>query len=135
MCIHCDNKKDSIFASLRDSLRDKRQLYRENPSIASTCVLQPILLHLYQTSSLRPSVCPIVASANLRLLHSLLYSEHINYTQILGLRERDFINPNNCSGWMDFCFSSISFLSESWGLFEISTFLFLAYKNPIFCSK
>jgi hypothetical protein len=37
-----------------------------------TCVLQPKLVHLYQTSSLLPGPLPIVALATLRLLHSLL---------------------------------------------------------------
>jgi hypothetical protein len=46
--------------------------------------LQPTLAHLYQTFSLLPSPLPIVASASLRLLYSLLYSEHINHIQILG---------------------------------------------------
>jgi hypothetical protein len=50
-----------------------------------TCVLQPTLVHLYQTSSLLPNPFPIVASASLRLLYSLLYSEHINHIQVLGL--------------------------------------------------
>jgi hypothetical protein len=42
------------------------------------------LVHLYQNSSLLPSTFPIVALASLRLLYSLLYSEHINHIQILG---------------------------------------------------
>jgi hypothetical protein len=49
-----------------------------------TCVLQPILIHLYLTSSLLPSHLPMVASASLRLLYLLLYSEHINHFQVLG---------------------------------------------------
>jgi hypothetical protein len=49
-----------------------------------TCVLQPTLVHLYQTSSLLLSLLPIVASATLRLLYLLLYSEHINHIQVLG---------------------------------------------------
>jgi hypothetical protein len=49
-----------------------------------TCVLQSTLVHLYQTSSLLPGLLPIVASANLRLLYSLLYREHINHIQVLG---------------------------------------------------
>jgi hypothetical protein len=52
-----------------------------------TCVLQPTLVHLYQTSSLLPilsSPHPIVASDSLRLLYSVLYSEHINHIQVLG---------------------------------------------------
>jgi hypothetical protein len=42
------------------------------------------LVHLYQTSSLLPDHHPIVASASLRLLYSLLYSGHINHWQVLG---------------------------------------------------
>jgi hypothetical protein len=49
-----------------------------------TCVLQPELIHLYQTSSLLPSHLPIVASVSLRLLYPLLYSGHINHFQVLG---------------------------------------------------
>jgi hypothetical protein len=49
-----------------------------------TCVLQPTLVHLYQTSSLLPSPLAIVASASVWLLNSLLYSEHINHSQALG---------------------------------------------------
>jgi hypothetical protein len=49
-----------------------------------TCVLQPTLVHHYQTFSLLPSPLPIVASASLRLLYSLLNGEHINHTQVLG---------------------------------------------------
>jgi hypothetical protein len=37
------------------------------------------LVHLCQTSSLLPGHLPIVASASLRLLYSLLYSGHINH--------------------------------------------------------
>jgi hypothetical protein len=42
------------------------------------------LVHLCQTSSLLPGHFPIVASAGLRLLYSLLYSGHINHIQDLG---------------------------------------------------
>jgi hypothetical protein len=49
-----------------------------------TCVLQPKLVHLYQTSLLLPGHLPIVASDNLRLLYSLLYSGHINHIEVLG---------------------------------------------------
>jgi hypothetical protein len=49
-----------------------------------TSVLQPTLVHLCQTSSLLPGPLPIVASASLRLLYSLLNSEHINHIQVLG---------------------------------------------------
>jgi hypothetical protein len=44
-----------------------------------SCILQPKLVHLYQTSSLLPSHLTIVASVSLRLLYSLLYSGHIKY--------------------------------------------------------
>jgi hypothetical protein len=49
-----------------------------------TCVLQPKLVHLYQTSSLLSSPLPIVVSASLRVLCSFLYSEHINHIQVFG---------------------------------------------------
>jgi hypothetical protein len=42
------------------------------------------LVHLYQTSLLLPGPLPIVASANLRLLYSLLNREYINHIQVLG---------------------------------------------------
>jgi hypothetical protein len=62
----------------------KRQLYREIPCIVPcTCVLQPTQFHLCQTSSLLPSPLPIVASDSLRLLYSILYSEHISHIQVL----------------------------------------------------
>jgi hypothetical protein len=48
------------------------------------CVLQPIMVHLCETSSLLPSLLPIAASANLRLLYLLLYSEHINHIRIFS---------------------------------------------------
>jgi hypothetical protein len=47
-------------------------------------VLQPKLIHLYQSSSLLFSHLPIVASASLRLLYLFLYSEHINHIQVFG---------------------------------------------------
>jgi hypothetical protein len=47
-------------------------------------VLQPQLVHPYQSSSLFPSPLPIVASASLRLLYSFLYSKHINHIQGFG---------------------------------------------------
>jgi hypothetical protein len=49
-----------------------------------TCVLQPPMVHLYQTSLLLPVPLPIGASASLRLLYLLLYSEHINHIHALG---------------------------------------------------
>jgi hypothetical protein len=42
------------------------------------------LVHLCQTSSVLPSPLHTVASASLRLLYSLLHSEHINHVQVLG---------------------------------------------------
>jgi hypothetical protein len=48
------------------------------------CVFQPILVHLCQISSLLPSPLPIVASASLRLLYLLLYSEHANHIQVFS---------------------------------------------------
>jgi hypothetical protein len=52
--------------------------------LSCTYVLQPTLVHLYQNSSLLPGPLPMVASASLRLLYSLLYSEHIKHFQVLG---------------------------------------------------
>jgi hypothetical protein len=49
-----------------------------------TWVLQPKSVHLYQSFLLLPSPVPIVASASLRLLYSLLYSEHINHIEVFG---------------------------------------------------
>jgi hypothetical protein len=48
------------------------------------CVLQPQLIHFFQSSSLLPSPLPIVAPASLRFLHSFLYSKHINHIQVFG---------------------------------------------------
>jgi hypothetical protein len=42
------------------------------------------LVHLCQNFSLLPDPLPTVASASLRLLYSLLYSEHINHIQDFG---------------------------------------------------
>jgi hypothetical protein len=42
------------------------------------------LVHLFQTSSLLPGCFPIVASASLRLLYSLLNSGHIKHFLVLG---------------------------------------------------
>jgi hypothetical protein len=75
------NKKDIGFLLLwgKDSYTE-----RFLALLPCTCVLQPTLVHFYQTSSLLPSPLPIGASASLRLLYLLLYSEHINHTQVLG---------------------------------------------------
>jgi hypothetical protein len=59
--------------------------YREIPSVVARhmCITTHIsspLPDLFTT----PSPLSIVASANLRLLHLLLYSDHINHIQVLG---------------------------------------------------
>jgi hypothetical protein len=45
-------------------------------------VLQPKLIHFYQTSSLLPNPFPIVVFGSLGLLYSFLWSEHINHIQV-----------------------------------------------------
>jgi hypothetical protein len=76
-----DNKNDIAFLLVWD-----KDSYTERflALLPCSCVLQFILVHLYQISSLLSSPFPIVASASLRLLYLLLYSEHINHIQILG---------------------------------------------------
>jgi hypothetical protein len=76
-----DNKKDILFLLIwgKDSSTE-----RFLALLPCTCVLQWTLVHLCQTSSLLPGPLPIVALASLRLLYSLLYSEHINHIQVLG---------------------------------------------------
>jgi hypothetical protein len=76
-----DNKKNMAFFLVWD-----KDSYTERflALVPCTCVLQTILVHLCQTSSLLPGLLSIVASASLRLLYSLLYSEHINHIQDLG---------------------------------------------------
>jgi hypothetical protein len=76
-----DNKKDIAFLLVCD-----KDSYAEIflALLPCTCALQPILVHLYQTSSLFPGPPPTEASASLRLLYSLLYSVHINHIQVLG---------------------------------------------------
>jgi hypothetical protein len=76
-----DNKKDISLLLVWDKDSYTDQFLALFPC---TCVLQPTLVCFYQTSSLLPGPFPIVASANLRLLYSLLNSEHINYIQVLG---------------------------------------------------
>jgi hypothetical protein len=49
-----------------------------------TCVLQPELVPLYQTSSLLPGHLPIMTSVSLWLLYYLLYTGHIKHFQVLG---------------------------------------------------
>jgi hypothetical protein len=76
-----DNKKNMVVLLVRD-----KESYTERflALLPCTCVLQLTLVLLYQTSSLFPYPFPIVALASLRLLYLLLYSEHINYIQVLG---------------------------------------------------
>jgi hypothetical protein len=76
-----DNKEGTVFSLVSD-----KDSYMERilALLPCTCVLQPSLVLLYQTSSLLPSPLPRVASASLRLLYLLLYSEHINHIQVLG---------------------------------------------------
>jgi hypothetical protein len=76
-----DNKKDIAFLLAWDKDGYIERFLALLPCI---CVLQPRLIHLYQTSSVLPGPLPIVASASLRLLYSLLYSEHIKHFQVLG---------------------------------------------------
>jgi hypothetical protein len=52
--------------------------------IPCKCVLQPTLVHLYQTSSLILGPFHIVAAVSLRLLYLFLYSKHINHIRVLG---------------------------------------------------
>jgi hypothetical protein len=77
-----DNKKGIAFLLVWD----KNNSYTERflALLQCTCVLQPTLVHLYQTSSLLTSPIPIVTSVSLRLLYSLLYSKHTNHIQVLG---------------------------------------------------
>jgi hypothetical protein len=76
-----DNKKDIVFLLLFDK---DNYTVRFLVLLPFTYVLQPTLVYLYQTSSLLPCPLPMVALANLRLLYSLLYNEHINRFQVRG---------------------------------------------------
>jgi hypothetical protein len=58
-----------------------------------TCVLQSTLVHLCRTCSLLPGPLPIVASASLRLLYLLHYSEHINHIEVLGFLPFPYSSP------------------------------------------
>jgi hypothetical protein len=59
-----DIKKDIAFLLVWD-----KDSYTERflALLPCTCVLQPTLVHLYQTSSLLPSSLPIVASASFKI--------------------------------------------------------------------
>jgi hypothetical protein len=76
-----DNKKNMAFLLIWDK---DSYIERFLVLLQCTCVLQPELVHLYQTSALLPGPLLIVASANLRLLYSLLYCEHTNHIEVLG---------------------------------------------------
>jgi hypothetical protein len=76
-----DNKKDIRFLLAWDKDSCTERFLELLPC---TCVLQPKLVHLCQTSSLLPGHFPTVASVILRLLYSLLYSRHIKHFQVLG---------------------------------------------------
>jgi hypothetical protein len=60
-----DNKKDIAFLLVWDKDSYTERLLALFPC---TCVLQPTLVHLCQTSLLLPGSFPIVVSASLRLL-------------------------------------------------------------------
>jgi hypothetical protein len=74
-----DNKKSRAILLVWD-----KDSYTERYLVLLPCtsVLQPTLVHLYQTSPLLPSHLPIVASASLKLLYLLLYSEYINHIPV-----------------------------------------------------
>jgi hypothetical protein len=104
MCIHCFHPQllgrtcSALFSDfVEEKTRDNKEVillllvwdkdsYIEKflTLLPCTCVLQPTLVRLYQTSLLLPGLLPIVASVSVRLLYSLLYSEHINHIQVLG---------------------------------------------------
>jgi hypothetical protein len=48
------------------------------------CVLQPQLIHLFQSSLLLPSLLPMVTLASLKFLYLFLYSKHMNHIQIFS---------------------------------------------------
>jgi hypothetical protein len=75
------NKKNMVFLLVWDKDSYTGRFFVLLPW---TCVLQPKLVHLYQTSSILSNPLPVVASVSLRLLYLLLYSEHINHIQVLG---------------------------------------------------
>jgi hypothetical protein len=76
-----DKKRNMVFLLVWD-----KDIYMERFLVLfpGTCVLQPQLVHLYQSSSLLPSPLPIVAPTSLRFLYSFLCSEHINHIDVFG---------------------------------------------------
>jgi hypothetical protein len=77
-----DNEKDISFLLVWDKGNSTERFLVLLPC---TCVSQSMLVRLYQISSLLPGPLPIVISANLRLLYSLLNREHINHIKVLGI--------------------------------------------------
>jgi hypothetical protein len=75
------NKKNIAFLLVWDKNSNKERFL---VLIPYACVLQPTLVRLGQTSLLLPGPLPIVASASLKSLYSVFYSEHINHFQVLG---------------------------------------------------
>jgi hypothetical protein len=92
------NKKDIVFLLVWDKDSYTKRFLALVPC---TCVLKSTLIHSCQTSSVLPGPLPIVASATLRLLYSLLYSEHINHIQVLDFLPfpYSFHVPSSHSGW------------------------------------
>jgi hypothetical protein len=76
-----DNKENMVFLLVWGKDSYAGRFYVLFPCI---CVLQPILIHLYQTSSLLPNPLSIVASPSLRLLYLFLHSEHTNHIQVFS---------------------------------------------------
>jgi hypothetical protein len=92
-----------------------------------TCVLQPTLAHLYQTSSLLPGPLLTVASASLRLLYSLLYSKHINHIQVLGFLSFPYSSHDHLSLVCDPCPTIILHLFRVCNLHMRENMPFLAF--------
>jgi hypothetical protein len=76
------DKKNIVFLLVCDKHSYIGRFLVMFPSIH---ILSPKLVPLHQIYSLLPSPIPIVAPAYWRLLHSFLYSEHINHIQVFGL--------------------------------------------------
>jgi hypothetical protein len=84
-----DSKKDKVFLLVWDKDGHTERFLALLPW---TCVLQPTLVHLYQTSLILPGPLPIVSSANLRLFCLLLNKEHINHIQVLGFLSFHYVS-------------------------------------------
>jgi hypothetical protein len=70
----CDKKTNIAFLLVWDGDSYTGRFLVLLPCI---CLLQPRLVHLYQTSLLLPSPLSIVASTSLRLLYLFTYSEQV----------------------------------------------------------